>query len=483
MNTRRVPGALQLVAIAGFMLSCVATLIFLWTSFGGPLPLRAKGYQFKVVFPEAINLVSAGDVRSAGVKIGNVVATERYTGGNSTLATLEIASKYVPVRRDARFVLRQKTLLGETYVEMTFGTARAPAVREGATLRGRANVEDTTQLDEILDTFDPYTRASFRTWQQELGRGIGRRGPDLNAVLGNLPGLVHEAGDLVALLDAQSGALRRLVRNGGAAFEALSRNDRQLRALVSNQDAVFSAIARERESFARIWQVAPTFLEESRLTLRRLQRFARTTDPFVVRMRPALEKLRPTLADLGALSPDLRRLFSNLDPYINRAQRSLPATREILAALRPTFGALAPFLGEFNPLIAWLSEHQHQLTDTLGNFGSVAAAKGFPSMDPESTGHVVRQFSPTGADVQSLHLTRLPTNRGNAYLRPLAFTDPRIGSTGVLPSFDCRNAGGDRPFRDTPEGPPACRTQGLIPFQGRSLAFPHVEREDYFAAP
>ena len=480
MNSRRVPGVWRMVAIAGFMLSCVATLIFLWTSFGGPLPLAAKGYQFKVVFPEAINLVSAGDVRSAGVKVGSVVATERDPSGNSTLATLELQSEHVPVRRDARFVLRTKTLLGETYVEMTFGSARAAEVPEGATLRGRANVEDTTQLDEILDTFDPFTRASFRTWQQELGRGIGRRGPDLNAVLGNLPGLVREAGDLVALLEAQTGALRRLVRNGGETFEALSRNDRQLRNWCPTR-TVFSAIQRERESFADIWQVAPTFLEESRLTLLRLQRFARATNPFVVRMRPALEKLRPTLTDLGELSPDLRRLFSNLDPYVNRAQRSLPATREILAGLRPTFGALAPFLGEFNPLIAWLSEHQHQITDILGNFGSVAAAKGFPTMDPTSTGHVVRQFSPTGAEVQSLGLTRTPGNRGNAYLRPLAFTDARIGSTGVLPSFDCANAGGDRPFRDTPEGPPACRTQGPIPFQGRSLAFPHVEREDYFA--
>jgi virulence factor Mce-like protein len=479
VTTRR-PTTAQLLIISAFALSCVVMLVYLWVSFGGPLPLKSKGYRLDVVFPEAGGLVSEADVRSAGVKVGTVTATKRDAGGNATRATLEVEAEHVPVRRDARFVLRQKTLLGETYVEMTFGTARAPELPEGATLRGRANVEEVTQLDEILDAFDPYTRASFRTWQQELGRGIVRRGPDLNAALGNLPLLVREAGDLVTLLDAQSGALRRVVRDGGEVFDALSRDERQLRALAENQDTVFSAIQRERESFADIWQVAPTFLTESRVTLRRLERFARTTDPLMLALRSPLERLRPTLLDLGGLSPDLRRLFAGLDPYIDDAQRSMPATREILGALRPTFGALAPALGELNPLVDWLSQNQLQITDTLGNFASVNAVKGFPSADPDSIGHITRQFGPSGLEVQALHLNRLPTNRGNSYLRPLGFTDPEIGRSGVLAAWDCGNAFGEKPATPGPTGSPACRDQGPVRFQGRSLAYPHVEAKDYF---
>ena len=158
---------------------------------------------------------------------------------------------------------------------------------------------------------------------------------------------------------------------------------RQLSALVRNQNTVFSAIQRERQAFADIWEILPTFLVESRLTLSRLQRFAKDTDPLVVQLRPAFLKLRPTLQDLGALSPDLQRFFANSDPYIDQAQRSLPATREILAGLRPTFGSLAPFLSEVNPLLDYISVNQHQVTDFLANFAAVNARQGVPVERPE----------------------------------------------------------------------------------------------------
>ena len=148
-------------------------------------------------------------------------------------------------------------------------------------------MQEVTQVDEILDSFDPYTRGAFQTWQQDLGAGIVGRGLDLNDALGSLPKFVGAGGDLTELLDAQSAALKGVVKNGGLVFDALSRNDRQLRALVENQNTVFSAIQRERQSFADIWEILPTFLVESRLTLRRLQRFASDTDPLVVDLSPS----------------------------------------------------------------------------------------------------------------------------------------------------------------------------------------------------
>ncbi len=341
---------------------------------------------------EATNLVAPAEVRIAGVKVGNVAKIEEDPEGNAALATIEIKRKFAPIRRDARFSLRQKSIIGETYVDMTVGTKNAAALPEDGVLRGPKRVQESTQVDEILDSFDPYTRSAFQTWQQDLGAGIVGRGVDLNDALGTLPNLVREGRDLTRLLDAQQGALRGVVKNGGLVFDALSRNQRQLSALVRNQNTVFSSIQRERQAFADIWEILPTFLVESRLTLSRLQRFAKDTDPLVVQLRPAFQKLRPTLQDLGALSPDLRRFFANSDPYIDLAQRSLPATREISAGLRPTFGALSPLLSEVNPLLDYLSFNQHQITDFLATFSSINAAKGYSSQDPLSSGHVTRLF-------------------------------------------------------------------------------------------
>ena len=85
-------------------------------------------------------------------------------------------------------MLRQKTLLGETYVELTPGTPGAKKLPEGGRLAD-AQVSDSVQLDEIFDSLDPETRKAFRGWQQDLAKGIEGRGRDFNDALGTLPGL------------------------------------------------------------------------------------------------------------------------------------------------------------------------------------------------------------------------------------------------------------------------------------------------------
>ena len=55
-----------------FALSCFGLLLFLWLSFGGPIPLKPKGYRVQVGFPEATQLGLEADVRVAGVSVGKL---------------------------------------------------------------------------------------------------------------------------------------------------------------------------------------------------------------------------------------------------------------------------------------------------------------------------------------------------------------------------------------------------------------------------
>src|SRR3712207_3079547 len=100
-----------------FALSCFGLLLFLWLSFGGPTPLKPKAYRFNVAFPEPVQLAQEADVRVAGVPVGKVRAKRVDDDSSLTLATIEIDRKYAPVHEDARAVLRQKTLLGETLIQ------------------------------------------------------------------------------------------------------------------------------------------------------------------------------------------------------------------------------------------------------------------------------------------------------------------------------------------------------------------------------
>ena len=474
---KQAPTLGRLATMTIFALSCFGLLTFLWLAFGGAIPLKPTKYQFRVAFDEATQLASQSDVTVAGVPVGKVAKVEPTP--NATMATLQIDRKFAPLRRDTRATLRDKTLLGQTYVELTLGTKSATTIPERGLLDQR-NVKPTTQLDELLSTLDPYTRRAYRTWQQGVSEAVNDRGDELNDAIGNLPEFVDSGGDLFEVLDTQKQALGALVRNSGVVFGALSEREDQLENLIKNSDTVFTAIQSEQDDFAELWNILPTFLEESRLTYTRLERFANDTRPLVQDLEPAMRDLRPTLVALGELSPDLRRLFRNLDPLITATRESLPAQAEIFRELRPLLGALGPWLSEVNPTLDWIAQHQHTLVDLFANLGVATHAK-TESRDPQATGHYLRQYGPTGAETVAVHPNRLGSNRGNAYINPLSLVGPEQSKRGIIAAFDCRNISGDadKPSDDDEPPTPPCFNQPPFQFQGKLQKFPHVLREDY----
>src|SRR5437016_13416992 len=114
-----------------FSLSCFGLLLFLWLSFGGPVPLKPKAYELKINFPEATTLAQEADVRIAGVTVGKVRSKQLDKRGSTTTATLDIDPQYAPIPTDTKAILRQKTLLGETYADLTPGNRRGPKLRAG----------------------------------------------------------------------------------------------------------------------------------------------------------------------------------------------------------------------------------------------------------------------------------------------------------------------------------------------------------------
>jgi virulence factor Mce-like protein len=470
------PSLLRVLTMVVFALSCFGLLLFLWLSFGGAIPLKPQGYRIQVAFPEAATLASEAEVRVAGVPVGRVRKTELDAVGSRTLATIEIERRFAPVRADARAILRQKTLLGETYVEMTPGRS-ARTIPEGGRLRD-SQVDDTVQLDEIFDALDPQTRESFKTWQQELAKGIDGRGRDFNDALGTLPGFARDGADVLGVLDSQEGAVHRLVKNTGVVFAALTENEAQLSNLITSSKRTFDATARTNDALAESIRIFPTFLDESKATVQRLQTFSRDTRPLVQDLRPVAEDLQPTLRDVRALSPDLERFFRDLDPLIDASEEGQPATREVLRGAKPMLASMGPFLSQLNPMLQYLEMSQFDVADFITN-GAVALADTTHS-ESGGVGHYLRQFGPLGVESAAMFPERMSTNRGNSYMGPLAAHDPNVQGHYIFPNWDCRPSGGEQ----APEGrEPGCYEQQPLQQQPQlRRTFPHVENADYGTA-
>ena len=136
---KQAPTLGRLLTMVLFALSCFGLLLFLWLAFGGPVPLKPKGYRYTVAVPEANQLAIEADVRSSGVPIGKIKGLEQAPRGNKTLVTVELERKYAPLCDDARVIQRQKTILGEKYLEITRGTPGCKQVSSSGTRRARSS--------------------------------------------------------------------------------------------------------------------------------------------------------------------------------------------------------------------------------------------------------------------------------------------------------------------------------------------------------
>ena len=238
--SKKAPSTAQLLVIAGFALSCFGILLFLWITFGGPTPFKAKPYELEDPLPRgdpARRTVRRADLRRLGRQGAVDRRVARTASRRRRRSTSTTSTRRSP--RGTRAILRTKTLLGETYVELTPGNRNGPVLHDGGTLP-RANVAESVQLDEIFRTFDKPTRR--RLPGMDAGRRHGDRGPGrlaLDRVRRVRPLLLRIRPPLPAARHAAARGAASCSATAPPRFRALRGREGQLASLIRNSNAVF----------------------------------------------------------------------------------------------------------------------------------------------------------------------------------------------------------------------------------------------------
>lgn len=461
------PSPARIAAMVAFTMSCFGLLVFLWMSFGGAVPLAPQSYRFHAQFDEAALLVDEAEVRISGLTVGHV-KSKAYQPSGGVLVEMEIDRPFAPIPADARAVLRQKTLLGQIYVELTPGSPTAPRLPDGGRLAS-TSVEGTVEIDELIGTFDKPVRRAFQGFTKEAATAIAGNAENLNDALGSLPRFVGHGGDLLEVVDEQKPAVRLLVRNAGTVFDALSKREGELGSLVDNANGFFGALASRNDALAETIRVLPTFLAESKLTVERLQRFATDARPPVQDLIPAARRVRPAINKMGALAPDLRTLFGDLDVLISESDRTLPEGARFLRAAEPVFEALRSYLPELNPFLSFASYQRNQVADFITAGGASLSAV-LPGKTGGGPRHYLRQFGIINTRGIGIQRTRQEYDRGNAYPAPNYLK--RFRPLGALEAAECSAADGPKP--NPSSGSPPCFEQPKSLFNGELI--PTLER-------
>ena len=190
---KQAPSVGRILVAVGFALSCFALLLFLWVTFGGPIPFKPASYRFTADFPEAITLSKEAEVRIGGVSVGKVKELELPADGNATRADdrdrarvrtdlLGRAGDPAPedaARRDLHRADHRQPDRARTGATRTRPTAQANTldvgeisgddapnpIEEGGHLE-HSQVQDQVQIDEIFQALDDETRQAFQLWMK-----------------------------------------------------------------------------------------------------------------------------------------------------------------------------------------------------------------------------------------------------------------------------------------------------------------------------
>ena len=203
---KQAPTVGRLLVMVGFALSCFGLLLFLWLAFGGPIPLKPKGYRSRSrsprprSWPRRPTCASPASPSARSRTIDpDADRPHRRRRSSSSRATRRS-------RRTRKAILRQKTLLGETYVELTPGDRDG---RQGARGRHAGRSARCRRRSSSTRSSAPSTRARARRSRpgcRTRRAAIDGRGRDINDALGNLP-VRRRHQQLLKILNTQQGAV------------------------------------------------------------------------------------------------------------------------------------------------------------------------------------------------------------------------------------------------------------------------------------
>lgn len=217
-------------------LAVVAVAVF---SYHGLLP--ASSYDLNVLMPGADGLYPGSDVLIAGSKAGTVTAIGLH--GDGVRVSISLDPAHSPVHSDATVTLRPKSLLGEKYLDLYPGSGSA-SLDDNATIPA-THVSESTDLQDVINTFDQPTRDKLAVILDNLGGGFAGRGADTNVTIAYGTQDMTDLAQVATTLEQRDKELVTVIQALDTVTAELAQSDRrqQLGELIANSDRLIQNLA------------------------------------------------------------------------------------------------------------------------------------------------------------------------------------------------------------------------------------------------
>lgn len=413
--------------VLGFVALTAVIFGYLWVNAGGKIPFVTNpGYRVTVPLSDVDNLVQQADVWAAGVPVGKVesVAVE----GSAAVVTLDLVESIAPLHEGATVRIRNKTLVEETYLDLTDGTgAELP---DGAVLPPSAG-SASVQLDDVLTSLDQPTRDALSNTIRSAAETTEGAREDVAAAVAGLGDLGREGGTALDALAAQSADLADVTVHTTEVLEALDTGRGQIAELVTDADRLTQVVAGNRADLEAVMRELPGVLASARDASGGLDTLAGSLAPVASNLRVAGPDLAAALQELPATSADLRGLVPALDRTLQRAPDTLVRVPAFTDATREFVPTLQVNLADLNPALGYLRPYGTDVALWFAGLGqALSAADGNGTMLRVMT--VFNEKSPNHPVDSQVG----PLTKRNPYPEPGAAADPQREFTGEYPRVE-----------------------------------------------
>lgn len=468
------PTRRQLLFILSFVVSCVGLALFLWTTFGGSVPFQPKPYQVGVKFKQGLQLAQFADVRVSGVNVGKVISVDKEA--NLTTATLKIDPEFVPIPADTKASLRTKTLLGETFVNLSFG-ARGdgkPTIPDGGSINNEG-ISEVSQLDEILDAFTPLIREDARSLIQNLHAAGDGLGPSMNSAAGDSAQLIKNSLSLTEIFARNEDAVKTGTQGFAQIASSLGQRSGSVQQIIRSSRQLTDVTAKMTSEFKELMTALPATMRESRQLLEAAEVASSSARPALAALKSVLPRLRSTGDSLTGLAPNLRSMFVEAKGLPAGFSTSLPIYTKMFDSVVPLTNSLVTTGGDLTSAFMYTVNFQREGHLAFSNAGNL-----LNSYSPNAKGEqksMLRVVAPLNAEIAFGQSVKNQKTRSNPY--PLPGSLDGVGSQQI--SFSCSHANNGNngkllqsliAFEDAHP----CVEQQPWSYQGVTQMYPHVQR-------
>lgn len=315
-------GFLGLLAVVGIMLLAA-------TAHKG-LPF-VPTTEIKAAFGNVDSLKPGDEVREFSHRIGKVEHVD-YADGKA-LVTMALDG-HRDVYADASAQIWDFSALAQKFVELNVGTAGAGPLGDRVIAQERNT--DSDDLNELLNTFDPDTRAATTTFFSDFGGGATGQGPGLQGLVHNSPDLLTDAGTVSTSLASPQADLPGFLHSIDRVAKRFTDRRGDIAAVVRDFGTTMDAFSVDNaQPLSASLQKLPGTLDTAKTALDAL-------DGPLGDTASAFHEGEPGFKGLGDATPDTRGFFRESRHPLNKVPDVSDKAEPAVSDLADTFDDLKP---------------------------------------------------------------------------------------------------------------------------------------------